>query len=53
VRLSGTDKKWEELSGLLQNNPEMFTPEGHRRKLVIFTEHRDTLNYLTDNSSLD
>jgi len=48
VRLSGTDKKWEELSGLLQNNPEMFTPEGHRRKLVIFTEHRDTLNYLTD-----
>ena len=26
----------------------MFDAEDHRRKLVIFTEHRDTLNYLTD-----
>src|SRR5579884_3391404 len=26
----------------------MFDAEGHRRKLVIFTEHRDTLNYLTE-----
>ena len=25
---------------------EMFDAHGHRRKLVIFTEHRDTLNYL-------
>lgn len=24
----------------------MFDAHGHRRKLVIFTEHRDTLNYL-------
>ncbi|MDZ8186888.1 MAG: helicase-related protein [Nostoc sp. ChiSLP02] len=48
VRRSGKDKKWEELSNLLQNNAEMFNAEGHRRKLVIFTEHRDTLNYLTD-----
>jgi len=48
VRRSGTDKKWEELSSLLQNNAEMFNVEGHRRKLVIFTEHRDTLNYLAD-----
>ena len=24
----------------------MFDPWGRRRKLVIFTEHRDTLNYL-------
>ena len=48
VRRSGTDKKWEELSKLLQNNAEMFNAAGHRRKLVIFTEHRDTLNYLTD-----
>jgi superfamily II DNA or RNA helicase len=46
VRRSGTDKKWEELSGLLQNHAEMFDAQGHRRKLVIFTEHRDTLNYL-------
>jgi hypothetical protein len=48
VRHSGTDKKWEELSTLLQNQAEMFDAHGHRRKLVIFTEHRDTLNYLKD-----
>ncbi|HEY6407302.1 MAG TPA: helicase-related protein, partial [Ktedonobacteraceae bacterium] len=48
VRRSGTDRKWEELASLLQNNAEMFDAEGLRRKLVIFTEHRDTLNYLTD-----
>jgi len=46
VRTSGTDKKWEELSSLLQNRSEMFDAHGHRRKLVIFTEHRDTLSYL-------
>jgi len=46
VRASGTDRKWDELSKLLQNNGEMFDAHGHRRKLVIFTEHRDTLNYL-------
>ena len=46
VRNSGFDKKWEELRDLLLENPEMFDPAGHRRKLVIFTEHRDTLNYL-------
>lgn len=48
VRRSGTDRKWEELSSLLQNNPHMSDPEGNRRKLVIFSEHRDTLNYLAD-----
>jgi superfamily II DNA or RNA helicase len=48
VRQSGTDRKWDELSRLLQNNSEMFDADGHRRKLVIFTEHRDTLNYLTE-----
>jgi superfamily II DNA or RNA helicase len=48
VRQSGTDRKWDELSRLLQNNTEMFDAEGHRRKLVLFTEHRDTLNYLTE-----
>ncbi len=26
----------------------MFDAHGHRRKLVIFTEHRDTLNYLAE-----
>ncbi|MCD8490341.1 MAG: DUF3883 domain-containing protein [Desertifilum sp.] len=48
VKRSGKDKKWEELSNLLQNEAELFDAHGHRRKLVIFTEHRDTLNYLAD-----
>jgi superfamily II DNA or RNA helicase len=48
VRASGQDRKWEELSKILQDNQEMFDAHGHRRKLVIFTEFRDTLNYLTD-----
>jgi superfamily II DNA or RNA helicase len=48
VRRSGTDRKWEQLSSLLQNNAEIVDPNGQRRKLVIFTEHRDTLNYLAD-----
>lgn len=43
---SGRDKKWEELSQILQNQAELFDARGYRRKLVIFTEHRDTLNYL-------
>jgi SNF2 family DNA or RNA helicase len=66
VRRSGTDTKWRELAGLLN---EIFTSAGiapavaepqapygsgpipppqpsPRQKLVIFTEHRDTLNYL-------
>ncbi len=43
---SGQDKKWEELSHLLQDRPEMYTASGSRRKLIIFTEHKDTLHYL-------
>ncbi|WP_019627823.1 helicase-related protein [Thioalkalivibrio sp. AKL10] len=43
---SGNDRKWEELSHLLQDRPEMMTESGNRRKLIIFTEHKDTLNYL-------
>ncbi|UZD66580.1 helicase-related protein [Marinobacter sp. AN1] len=43
---SGNDKKWEELSHLLQDRPEMYTASDSRRKLIIFTEHKDTLNYL-------
>ncbi|MEZ4920452.1 MAG: helicase-related protein, partial [Saprospiraceae bacterium] len=47
VKRSGTDKKWEELSNILTENEWMFDDADRRRKLVIFTEHRDTLNYLT------
>ena len=48
VRRSGNDRKWRELSRLLQESEEMFDANGQRRKLVIFTEHRDTLNYLAE-----
>ena len=46
VYRSGMDRKWEELARLLQNTPEMLDAEGRRQKLIIFTEHRDTLEYL-------
>ena len=46
VLKGGKDTKWEKLSGLLQETKEMFGSDGGRRKLIIFTEHRDTLNYL-------
>lgn len=42
---SGQDRKWDELSNLLQS-PSMRERSGRQRKLIIFTEHRDTLNYL-------
>ena len=48
VRASGEDRKWDELSRLLQDEKNMFSPEGQREKLIIFTEHRDTLRYLSD-----
>src|ERR1019366_7767266 len=46
VVASGQDRKWDELSRILQNNPAMRDAGGRRRKLIIFSEHRDTLNYL-------
>lgn len=48
VRTSGVDRKWDELSKLLQDNDNMFSSDGLRKKLIIFTEHRDTLNYLAN-----
>ena len=48
VRRSGTDRKWTELVGLLDDRPEMVDETGARRKLIVFTEHRDTLNQLVD-----
>ena len=48
VRKLGTDTKWSELSALLQDAPEMKDVGGGRRKLVVFTEHRDTLDYLVE-----
>ncbi len=52
LKRSGNDTKWKELSEGILENPEMFDANQNRRKLVIFTEHRDTLNYLTDKLSL-
>lgn len=46
VVLSDHDSKWKQLSRILQDSPEMRDAHGRRRKLIIFTEHRDTLNYL-------
>ena len=46
VVVSGQDRKWEELSRILQNDPAMRDAGGHLRKLIVFSEHRDTLNYL-------
>ena len=48
LRADGTDTKWTQLSSTLSDAPEMHTPSGDRRKLIVFTEHRDTLNYLVD-----
>jgi len=46
VRNSRTDRKWEELCALLQDQEAMRDSHGNRRKIIVFTEHRDTLNYL-------
>lgn len=43
---SKQDRKWDELSKLLQSD-EMRLPDGRWRKLIVFTEHKDTLDYLT------
>jgi SNF2 family DNA or RNA helicase len=48
VRRTGDDRKWVELSGLLH---EVFEQSALNEKLVIFTEHRDTLSYLQDRIS--
>ncbi len=48
VRRSGQDTKWRELDSILEH-PLMFDPAtGSRRKLLIFTEPKDTLEYLAE-----
>lgn len=46
VRETGTDRKWTELSKILQDNALVTDSSGWPRKFIIFTEHRDTLDYL-------
>ena len=47
VRASETDRKWSELRTILEDNTLATDAAGEeRRKLIVFTEHRDTLDYL-------
>ncbi len=48
VRFSDTDRKWTELRSLLTDHDAVRDPAGNLRKIIIFTEHRDTLAYLVD-----
>ena len=52
VRRTGTDRKWTELVAILDEEPELRHADGSRRKLIVFTEHRDTLNYLVARLSI-
>jgi superfamily II DNA or RNA helicase len=50
--VSKQDRKWDELSRILQqDDPQTRDKDGRLRKFIIFTEHRDTLNYLRDQIS--
>ena len=46
VRESRVDQKWRQMSDFLQS--DKFTDGDERRKLIVFTEHKDTLVYLTE-----
>ncbi|PRC61326.1 hypothetical protein C6A85_10025, partial [Mycobacterium sp. ITM-2017-0098] len=41
------DAKWAALAELLTSEA-MFEADGQRRKIIIFSENRDTLDYLED-----
>ena len=45
LRREGTDTKWLQIASLL-DHPLMTGADGRRRKLIVFTEPRDTLEYL-------
>ena len=48
VRFSGNDRKWTELRTILTDKALTLDDAGNPRKIIVFTEHRDTLNYLVD-----
>jgi len=48
VRHLDIDKKWTELSSLLQDNLLRGGEDGQLHKIIIFTEHKDTLRYLEE-----
>ena len=47
VLQSGEDTKWTQLN-LILDDDLMIEGEGSRRKLIVFTEPKDTLHYLTE-----
>ena len=47
VLRSGRDTKWTQLNRIL-DDPLMVDAAGNRRKLIVFTEAKDTLLYLRD-----
>ncbi|WP_338183524.1 protein NO VEIN domain-containing protein [Thalassospira tepidiphila] len=47
VLRSGQDTKWTQLNRILDDEL-MVDADGNRRKLIIFTEPKDTLHYLLD-----
>jgi hypothetical protein len=49
LRNSRQDAKWRQLAEILDKPPIIDERTGQRRKLIIFTEPRDTLIYLADN----
>lgn len=48
VRDSQTDRKWSELRSILIDHAWQTDTHGQHRKLIVFTEHRDTLEYLRE-----
>ena len=46
LRSSGVDRKWSELRSILQSDE--FHSGAEPRKIIIFTEHKDTLSYLVE-----
>ncbi len=48
LKLSGQDAKWRELESILDEPIMLDAASGLRRKILIFTEPKDTLEYLAD-----
>ncbi|NBC34427.1 MAG: DUF3883 domain-containing protein [Alphaproteobacteria bacterium] len=48
---AGTDAKWTQLAAILDRPPVRDPEGGHQRKIVIFTEPRDTLTYLAEKTT--
>jgi superfamily II DNA or RNA helicase len=46
LKASGVDRKWNELRSILQSDE--FNSGSEPRKMIIFTEHKDTLTYLIE-----